>query len=88
MPIVRTLLLPALLAACSPSGDPPQDPAAAATPIAIEQAHATVAAEGKGFTVGALMAAQTVCVLFDPQCPHCGHLWNALLQLQSKARLV
>lgn len=89
MKIVRILLLPALLigltllAACSP-----QDQNPAATPIAADQAYVSVAAEGKGFTAGALMAANPVYVLFDPQCPHCGHLWNASLPLQSKVKFV
>lgn len=89
MKIVRTFLLPALLtglallSACSP-----QDPNPAATPIATDQAYPTVATEGKGFTVGTLMAANAVYVLFDPQCPHCGHLWNASLPLQSKVKFV
>ena len=94
MKIVRIFLLPvlltslALLSACSPSGSSPQATSAAAAPIAADQAYTTVAAEGKGFTVGALMAANAVYVLFDPQCPHCGHLWNASLPLQSKVKFV
>lgn len=93
MKIVRIFLLPALLtslallSACSPSGSSPQA-ASAAAPIAADQAYTTVAAEGKGFTVGTLMAANAVYVLFDPQCPHCGHLWNASLPLQSKVKFV
>jgi thiol:disulfide interchange protein DsbG len=89
MKIVRILLLPALLtglallSACSP-----QDQNPAATPIAADQGYPTVANEGKGFTVGTLMAANAVYVLFDPQCPHCGHLWNASLPLQSKVKFV
>jgi len=94
MKTARTLLLPALLtglallSACSPSGSSPQAQNPAATPITADQAYTTVAAEGKGFTVGALMAANAVYVLFDPQCPHCGHLWNASLPLQSKVKFV
>lgn len=94
MPTVRTLILPALLATlallsgCSPSGDASKTAAAAAPPIAINEAYATVAAEGKGFTVGTLMAANAVYVLFDPQCPHCGSLWNASLPLLSKGKFV
>jgi thiol:disulfide interchange protein DsbG len=94
MNIARSLLLStlltglALLSACSPSGSPPQQATAPATPITADQAYSTVAAEGKGFTVGTLMAANAVYVLFDPQCPHCGHLWNASLPLQSKLKFV
>ncbi len=57
-------------------------------PIAATQALDVLAAEGKGFTVGATMAARTVYVLFDPQCPHCGHLWEASQPLLDKARFV
>jgi thiol:disulfide interchange protein DsbG len=34
------------------------------------------------------MSAQTVYVLFDPQCPHCGHLWQASVPLHSKVKFV
>ncbi len=94
MKIARILLLPALLtglallSACSPSGSSSQPQKTTAAPIAADQAYTTVAAEGKGFTVGSLMAANAVYVLFDPQCPHCGHLWNASLPLQSKVKFV
>ena len=47
-----------------------------------------VAAEAKGFTVGALMSAHTVYVFFDPQCPHCGHLWQASTPLHKKVKFV
>lgn len=47
-----------------------------------------VASTAKGFTVGALMSANTVYVMFDPQCPHCGHLWNAAQPLMKKAKFV
>ena len=61
-------------------------PAAAAT--APAQAYDVVANGGKGFTAGALMSAQTVYVLFDAQCPHCGMLWNASQPLQKKVKFV
>jgi thiol:disulfide interchange protein DsbG len=35
-----------------------------------------------------MMSAHPVYVLFDPQCPHCGHLWEAALPLLSKAKFV
>ena len=59
-------------------------PAAAAAASPLE----AVSTQGKGFTVGAMMSATTVYVLFDPQCPHCGHLWEASLPLLKKAKFV
>ena len=47
-----------------------------------------IMARGKGFTVGALMSANTVYVMFDPQCPHCGHLWQASVPLHKKIKFV
>ena len=47
-----------------------------------------VAQKGKGFTVGAMMSANPVYVLFDPQCPHCGHLWNQSIALHKKVKFV
>jgi thiol:disulfide interchange protein DsbG len=73
------------LMACSPKNDAP---AAQATPLAPPQMVDKIAAEGKGFTVGAMMGANTVYVLFDPQCPHCGHLWEAAKPLLGKAKFV
>ena len=52
------------------------------------QPYEAVAAQGKGFTVGAVMSANTVYVLFDPQCPHCGHLWEASVPLLKKVKFV
>ncbi|WP_291010347.1 DsbC family protein [Hydrogenophaga sp.] len=75
-----------LLSACSPQDSAPASTAAA--PIAADQAHSILGAEGKGFTVGALMGANPVYVLFDPQCPHCGHLWNSSLPLHNKVKFV
>lgn len=75
------------LMACSPKNDAtPATPAA--TQITPAQVVDKIAAEGKGFTVGALMSANTVYVLFDPQCPHCGHLWEAAKPLLSKVKFV
>jgi thiol:disulfide interchange protein DsbG len=61
---------------------------AAATAIAPAQSYDALAKDGKGFTAGAMMSAQTAYVLFDPQCPHCGALWNASLPLQKKVKFV
>lgn len=40
------------------------------------QALEQVAAKGKGFPVGSLASANTVYIVFDAQCPHCGQLWQ------------
>ena len=74
------------LAGCSKQ-DTPAAPAAKAA-VAPAQSYDAVAKDGKGFTAGALMSAQTVYVLFDAQCPHCGALWNASLPLQKKVKFV
>lgn len=47
-----------------------------------------IEAQAKGFSVGAMMSNQVVYVFFDPQCPHCGHLWNASRPLHNKLRFV
>ena len=71
------------LAGCSP-----QDSANKTTAAAPANPYEAVAAQGRGFTVGAMMSAHTVYVLFDPQCPHCGRLWQASVPLHSKAKFV
>ena len=73
------------LAACSPQESAPKPSAASVNPA---DAYDLLAKEGKGFTVGALMGANTVYVMFDPQCPHCGHLWEQALPLHKKVKFV
>jgi thiol:disulfide interchange protein DsbG len=90
------LLLPALLAvtlalgACSKTEEASSTskPAASANDAKRAPSVEIVANEGKGFTVGSMMSANVVYVFFDPQCPHCGHLWNASIPLQKKAKFV
>ena len=90
------LALPFLVAlALALPGCSPQDPVGKgddkttdAKPAKPAQPYEAVAADGKGFTVGAMMSAHTVYVLFDPQCPHCGHLWEASVPLHSKVKFV
>lgn len=79
-------LLAISLSACSPEASTPSTSASA--PIAQAQAYDAVAAAAKGFTAGALMGANPVYVLFDPQCPHCSHLWEASLPLHSKVKFI
>jgi thiol:disulfide interchange protein DsbG len=71
------------LSACSPQDT--TKPSVAATPA---QPFEAVAAQGKGFSAGAMMSANPVYVLFDAQCPHCGHLWQSSLPLQNKIKFV
>jgi thiol:disulfide interchange protein DsbG len=83
LPLIAALTLS--LSGCSKTDVPSK----AETPaVASASSYELVANTGKGFSVGAMMSAQTVYVLFDPQCPHCGHLWQASLPLHSKARFV
>lgn len=81
------------LAACSKQDAPaststatPSTPAPSAT--ATLSPYDAAASKGKGFTVGALMSAQTVYVIFEPQCPHCARLWQASLPLHNKVKFV
>jgi len=66
------------------SGATPAPPAQQRRTVSLE----IVANEGKGFSVGSIMSTMVVYVFFDPQCPHCGHLWNASIPLQKKARFI
>lgn len=75
------------LAACSKSEEPAAAKAADSG-LPPAQVYEKVATTGKGFTVGALMSANPVFVLFDPQCPHCGHLWGTSQPLLNKAKFV
>lgn len=75
-----------LLTALALSGCSPKE----STPTAVRQAVSleAVAAQAKGFTVGAMMSANTVYVLFDSQCSHCAHLWQASQPLHKKVKFV
>ena len=84
--LALTLIIGAGLAGCSKQ-DSPTAPATTAA-VAPAQSYDVLAKDGKGFTAGAMMSAQTAYVLFDPQCPHCGALWNASLPLQKKVKFV
>jgi thiol:disulfide interchange protein DsbG len=75
-----------LLGACSQKDSP--SVADTSKPAKQEISVEAVAAQAKGFTVGSFMSAHTVYVFFDPQCPHCGHLWQASIPLHKKIKFV
>lgn len=83
IPSLAALAAVSFLSACSKEPEAP-----AAPPIDRAQALQVLAAEGKGFTAGTMMAANTVYVLFDPQCPHCAALWEASQPLLKQTRFV
>lgn len=80
-PLIAALAI--ALAGCTP-----QDATDKTTATKPAQPYEAVAAQGTGFTVGAMMSANAVYVLFDPQCPHCGRLWEASVPLQGKVKFV
>jgi thiol:disulfide interchange protein DsbG len=45
------------------------------------------ASHGTGFVVGQAMAARSLLVFFDPQCPHCAALWVASKPLRDRIRM-
>ncbi len=77
-----------LVASMAISGCSPQESAPAAGSAKREVSIAAVSAQAKGFAVGALMSTNIVYVFFDPQCPHCGHLWEASAPLHKKVKFV
>jgi len=82
-----TVSLATLLAVTACSKQEPAATVAAAGPKRSPSVE-IVATEARGFTAGAMMAANPVYVFFDPQCPHCGRMWEASLPLQKKAKFV
>lgn len=81
--IASLALVALLLSACSP-----QDTPSTAKSSKQELSLQTLATQAKGFTVGSIMSAHTVYVFFDPQCPHCGHLWQTSTPLHNKIKFV
>lgn len=88
MTLTRLLTPLMAVAALALSACSPQDAAPTAAVSRPAQPYEAVVSQGKGFSVGALMSANPVYVLFDPQCPHCSRLWAASLPLHSKVKFV
>src|SRR4051812_515411 len=89
--VPSTLILAAALAlsACGDSTPPARAPASAdAAKASSQNVYDRVAAEGSGFTVGSMMAARTVYVFFDAQCPHCATLWHESKPVLSQIKMV
>lgn len=79
-----SLLVAALaLGACSKT-----EPTAPVVAAKQEASLATLQTQAKGFTVGSMMSANTVYVLFDTQCSHCAHLWQASMALHKGVKFV
>ena len=77
----------ALTAGCSKNAatDKSADQAANLAPTDLQ----ALGTQAKGFTVGSIMTRQApVYVFFDPQCPHCGHLWQSAQPLLDKVKFV
>lgn len=88
-PLIRTktIVLGLTLAVFGLAGwakDAPPPPGVSNPAQALEQ----VSTQGKGFTVGSAASANTVYVMFDAQCPHCGHLWQTTQPLWGKVKFV
>jgi thiol:disulfide interchange protein DsbG len=62
--------------------------AAPAAKQSAQEIYELAAKNGTGFTVGPMMAANTVYVFFDPACPHCAHLWQESKPLAGKLKIV
>ena len=77
---------PSNAAGATPAATAPQPPGSVVpAPEAIE----AVIAGGTGFAVGAgMMTTRVLYVFFDPQCPHCGHLWETTKPLLGQIRVV
>jgi thiol:disulfide interchange protein DsbG len=76
------------LSACNDSVAPSAPPAATA-PL-VQSDVFTQVAGADGFDTGAGPTASSMpiaYVLFDPQCPHCAHLWEAARPLQSQVHI-
>jgi thiol:disulfide interchange protein DsbG len=73
--------------ACSDKAPAIAAPAPANSKMSAHEVY-DAAARASGFPVGALMAANTVYVFFDPACPHCASLWMSAKPLAKTLKVV
>jgi thiol:disulfide interchange protein DsbG len=79
------------LLGCSKEPEPAPKAGAAtgsAAPVDAARLAFETASRGTGFVVGLSMAARSLLVFFDPQCPHCASLWVASRPLRDRVRMV
>jgi len=87
--LIRSLAAMTLLAALVACGDSKEVSTSAAKPAApVGNIYEAVSTKATGFTIGSMMAARTVYVFFDPQCPHCATLWQESKPLLGQIRMV
>ena len=82
----KTLVLGFTLALLGLASGAKEAPAPAVSNPA--QALEQVRTQAKGFAVGSTASTNTVYIMFDAQCPHCGHLWQTTQPLWGKTRFV
>ncbi len=86
--LLAFLIIALALAGCGKTPSNATQAAAKADRVAAGEIYATVAAKASGFTVGNMMSTRVVYVMFDPQCPHCGKLWESAKPLLGQIRMV
>jgi thiol:disulfide interchange protein DsbG len=82
------IMLSLSLAGCGKTPSNATPAGAQASRIPADAIFETVAAKASGFTVGNMMSTRVVYVMFDPQCPHCGKLWESAKPLLGQIRMV
>lgn len=60
----------------------------AARGAALSAIYAKVTTKMYGFIAGNVQSKHVVHVVFDPQCPHCGHLWLESQKLWTEVKFV
>lgn len=82
------IVLSLALAGCGKTPSNATPAGVQASRIPADAIFDTVAAKASGFTVGNMMSTRVVYVMFDPQCPHCGKLWESAKPLLGQIRMV